>query len=445
MNDDNHFKPKYYNILKVIRSIGQKPADALRDIGDNGFDAESPEIRIWINEKKLSDDEKRQKKAKQVDNIVIVDYGNGMNTFELLKSLVPGDTGRERNLDDDLGLYGVGLLASGLSLSNRIEIYTRGEDGDLFTYVDYSEKCRTLDPVNVVRKATADETRLWIKPYIESRKHSTGTIVVLSEVNRLPATREVVSDLVKETSFAFARGYYHLRDKISIFVNDQTRPIRYYDPLERDTALNVSPKYTIVVPKDRDGNQINAKITVQFSYIKAENPSYRDFPSLQDPSLKTQGFSIVRNGREIAFAQNFNMWIPTGTGNRFRGLIMFEGKHLDDFVFDTDVKKSDVQIRDKQVWASINKLREEYFRDVVDPLYQSARAENRQIRELKKVTPTNQITISQSSTPKTVVQPTLPLTELPLVKKLKNLNVLALTPLECQNHLFNLKKEAENL
>jgi HSP90 family molecular chaperone len=100
--EQNLFQTDYLNILKVFRSLNTKPSDALRDIADNGYDAGATELRVHLEEKKLTAEQKRST-GKQLERIVIADNGRGMSHFELLKSLVPAETGRERNLTTDLG------------------------------------------------------------------------------------------------------------------------------------------------------------------------------------------------------------------------------------------------------------------------------------------------------------------------------------------------------
>ena len=121
--EDNIFQPDYMKILKALRSIGHLPHDAIRDIVDNGFDANATEVSVYFNEKAKS---ARAKERKELLSVYIVDNGDGMTRYELAKSLVPADTGRDRNIQNDLGKFGIGLLASGLSFANKIEIITKG-------------------------------------------------------------------------------------------------------------------------------------------------------------------------------------------------------------------------------------------------------------------------------------------------------------------------------
>lgn len=377
--EQNLFHTDYLNILKVFRSLNTKPSDALRDIADNGYDAGATELRVHLEEKKLSTEQKRAS-GKQLERIIIADNGRGMSHFELLKSLVPAETGRERNLATDLGYFGIGLISSGLSIGNVIQVFTKSEHGCFYSYIDYREKQVNPTPVNLVRPCTSDE-ELKLTAYL--RRSPTGTVVILSDLCRLPASRNIVDDLRKQTEVAFARGYYNLKDKLTVYVNGN--PVRFYDPLEKTSAVHLSPVFTIPVTKDRDGNKIDESINVQFSVIKSRN-SRRLYPSYQNPSLATQGFSVIRNGRELCWAQHFGMWVPTGPKNAFRGVITYEAKELDELIFDVDVNKSSIKIINKEIYAKIDALRHKYFSEEVEPRYQKQRATNAENREEKKNT-----------------------------------------------------------
>lgn len=392
--EKNLFLTDYLNILKVFRSLNTKPSDALRDIADNGYDAGATELRVHLEEKKLST-EQRRNNGKQLDRIVISDNGRGMTEFEILKSLVPAETGRERNLANDLGYFGIGLISSGLSVGNVIQVYTRSASGCFYSYIDYREKQVNPTPVNLVRECTEDEIQRVLNPYL--RRASTGTVVILSDLCRLPASRNVVDDLRKQTEVAFARGYYNLKDKLSVFVNGNA--VRFYDPLEKSGSVHLSPVYIIPVTKDKDGNKIDESITVQFSVIKSRN-SKRIYPKYQNPSLATQGFSVIRNGRELCWAQNFDMWAPTPPKNAFRGIITYEAKQLDELIFDVDVNKSSIKIINKEIYAKIDALRHKYFSEEVEPRYQNQRATNAENREDRK----NTVSISSMRTIQTTLK-----------------------------------------
>jgi hypothetical protein len=420
----SNFDTRYENLLKMIRSIGTKPYDALRDIGDNAYDAGASELRIWTIEKKQSAEQIRNN-GKKLETIVIADNGRGMTKFETLKSLVPAETGRERVLSTELGFFGIGLLASGFSIADTIKVYTRSAEGCWFTTVNYLEKMNNPNPVNVVRACTEEEIRTIVNPYL--RKSETGTVIVLEDITRLEATRNIVDDLNDKIAVSFARGYYYMQDEISVYVNNVK--MNYYDTLERGYNNHLSKEHVIHITEDKYGNKIDEKIYVQMSCIKkATNPT-RTHPKLQSPSQQTQGWSLVRNNRELSHAQKFNMWTASQPTNNFRGVIRYNGEHLDGHIFDVNISKTQASIISKKVWSEIDKLRLEYFKNEVEPRYEQIREQNRQIRETKAV-----IASAKPKIARTVVKKVSP-----IVARLNEIDMDNVTPKQAVEHLNQLK------
>ena len=420
----SHFDTRYENLLKMIRSIGTKPSDALRDIGDNAYDAGATELRIWTLEKKQTPGQVSSN-GKKLESIVIADNGRGMTKYETLKSLVPAETGRERVLSKELGFFGIGLLASGFSIADTIKVYTRSSDGCWFTTVNYLDKMRNPNPENIVRRCTEDEEVRIVNAYL--RKSPTGTVVILSDITRLEATRNIVDDLNDRISVSFARGYYYMQDEISVYLNNVK--MNYYDTLERGYNNHLSKEHVIHITEDKYGNKIDEKIYIQMSCIKkAVNPT-RTHPKLQSPSQQTQGWSLVRNNRELSNAQKFNMWTASQPTNNFRGVIRYNGEHLDGHIFDVNISKTQASIINKQIWNQIDKLRLEYFKNEVEPRYEQTREINRQIRETKAVV---------SAKPK-LLRPVVKKTVSPVITRLNQIDMDNITPKQAVEHLSQLK------
>jgi hypothetical protein len=432
--EEKDFRPDYMKVLKAIRSIGHLPQDAIRDIVDNGFDAGASEVGVYFNEKPT-----KAKERKILENVVIVDNGKGMSKFELSKSLVPADTGRDRDTQTELGYFGIGLLASGLSFANKIEVITKGINGYFYTYISYKEKLQTRNPVNTVRPCTPQEIAL-INPYLKS--NPTGTMVIISEVDRLPATRQTVDDLRQQTTFSISRGYFHLKDKCVVKIDGNA--VRYYDALERANCIEVSREYKIPILKDAYGNTlVNEFITVSMSMIRPKDSRLveREFPNLQNPSQRTQGFSIVRNGRELCWGQTFEMWKTTDPLNQFRGEISYSGKYLDEYLFDVSVTKDRVQILDKSVWDKINEYRTDFCNTVVKPHYQDQRSYNTAVRFDIKAQKDSLIADTKPSSKTTVAKPVVQ--QNPLVVKLLSIDMDNTTPNKAMQILLELRDDAK--
>jgi hypothetical protein len=218
-----------------------------------------------------------------------------------------------------------------------------------------------------------------------------------------------------------------MQDEISVYLNNVK--MNYYDTLERGYNNHLSKEYVINITEDKYGNKIDEKIYVQMSCIKkAANPT-RTHPKLQSPSQQTQGWSLVRNNRELANAQKFNMWTASQPTNNFRGVIRYNGEHLDGHIFDVNISKTQASIINKQIWNQIDKLRLEYFKNEVEPRYQQTREINRQIRETKAVV---------SAKPKTA-RPVVKKTVSPVITRLNQIDMDNVTPKQAVEHLTQLK------
>jgi hypothetical protein len=434
--EEKDFRPDYMKVLKAIRSIGHLPQDAIRDIVDNGFDAGASEVGVYFNEKPT-----RAKDRKELLNVIIVDNGKGMSKFELTKSLVPADTGRDRDSETELGKFGIGLLASGLSFANKIEVITKGVNGYFYTYISYTEKLQTRNPINMVRPCTPEEVSL-INPYLKS--NPTGTMVIISEIDRLPATNRIVDDLRQQTTFSISRGYYHLKDKTVVKIDG--KPVRYYDALERNNCIEVSREYKIPVLKDAYGNTlVNEFITVSMSMIRTADSKLveREFPALQNPTQRGQGFSVVRNGRELCWGQTFGMWKTTDPNNQFRGEIRYSGKYLDEYLFDVSVTKDRVHILDKSVYDKIDEYRKEFFKSVIKPRSVDQKTYKDAFTALMALENESEGKTAVKKTSVTKSGKTAIVQQNPFVVKLLSIDMENTTPFKAMQILSELREDAQ--
>jgi hypothetical protein len=375
--DKAQYQSDYKCLLEFIRNLGIKPEDCLRDIGDNGYDAGSDRIKILFIEKQT-----KQKAAKELSEIQVIDWGKGMNEIETIASLVPASTGRQRDTGKDLGKYGIGLLASSMNICDRVEILTRSVSGAYYTYLDYNEKQQpTADEVNMVRKATAREMETLDRVLGASQ---TGTIVSLKQISRLPQTQDLVPNLKLKTEFLFAKGYYHLRNKFAVYIGNEVsaKRIAPYDPLERNACIDKSATYRFLVKKDKDGNEIEEYVTLQMSFIDTyRGYSERPYKKFAKPTIEGSGFSVVRNGRELCWGQSLSIFTNTGLLNNFRAELTFTGKHLDGHVFTVNAQKTEAHIINKTIFNEVQKKVKEYIDTVVEPTRSMIAEDNKVKRE----------------------------------------------------------------
>jgi hypothetical protein len=169
---------------RMYESIRQNEYDlnsALAELPDNSVEAGAK--NIWI----VSTTEDRtygKKKVAVLSELAVIDDGWGMDATAQNKSLVLGDSARKPRPDGKRGIgkFGVGLVTGSLSIARRIEVYTRDRKDGSFTYtfIDLDligKRLQTTVPTPIEKEPPAK--------YKEHLKEHTGTIVVLSQCDRL--------------------------------------------------------------------------------------------------------------------------------------------------------------------------------------------------------------------------------------------------------------------
>ena len=428
--DKSDWMPDYLDFLNSQRKLGYTIEAAIADIADNPYDAGASVCYISLKTKAAS---ARSKEAKIVENIVFSDNGVGMNKRELRMSLIPASTGRIRKYDGELGYFGCGLVASGLSLGNKIEVFTRGVDGDYYTYIDWNEKLSTNSPVNVVRPCTPDETTGVLNAYLMGA--STGTVVWVSDLKLVHKRYDV---LLKEIEYHLSTTYYGLREKYTIFLDK--KKIEPWDFLEKDQCPKVSnicglsDVKTYTVTRDAQGRAINSKITLQMSYVKEDNPK-RKF-DIMGRTNDNQGGALVRNGRMLTRGDMMGIEKKNPAHNALRFVVSYDDSALDNHIFTLTVQKDKCLIQDKDFKQWLDKEVKEFISEVIKPLNEKFRKPNAttvskpgKLRGVKK-------TVAQVREEAIASHPVL--------VKLKTVNLNTMTPIDAVVLVQKLQAELNN-
>lgn len=351
MNETNlvEYMPDYLDLLNAFRKIGYNTSAAIADLSDNPFDAGAS--KCWITLKQGSN---------VIDNIVISDNGRGMSMFELHKALIPASTGRVRKYQNELGFFGVGMVSAGMSLGNCIEVFTRGVDGDLYSYLDWEEKMLTNNPANPVRKCTKEESETVLNPYLHGSE--TGSVIWITKTSIEQTKYE---SLMKQLEFNLGVTYYGLKDSYQVFINNQ--PVKPWDILETSKNAHTSDVLTYNVNKIVNGKRVQGVISLQFSYVWMEN-SERPYPAIMGRTNENQGGALVRNGRTLTFGTMMGISEKTPLHNALRFRVSYDNSDLDNLVFNINVQKNACQIVDKDVYEWLQKAVKTYLKEKVRPL-----------------------------------------------------------------------------
>jgi hypothetical protein len=347
--------PDYLDLLNAFRKLGYNTSAAIADLSDNPYDAGAS--KCWITLKKG---------VNVIDNIVISDNGRGMSQFELHKALIPASTGRIRKYHNELGFFGVGMVSAGLSLGNRIEVYTRGVDGDLYSYLDWDEKMLSNNPANPVRKCTKDESETVLNPYLHESE--TGSVIWISKTS-IAQTR--YESLMKQLEFHLGTTDHGLKDSYQVYINNE--PVTPWDILESNKNAHLSDVQTFTVNKIVNGKRVEGVVSLQFSYIWSENQE-RKHPTIMGRTNENQGGALVRNGRTLTFGTMMGIAEKTPLHNALRFRVSYDNPDLDNLVFNINVQKDDCQVVDKDVWEWLQGAVKAYIKEQVRPLNKRYRA-----------------------------------------------------------------------
>ncbi|MFA5132161.1 MAG: ATP-binding protein [Candidatus Paceibacterota bacterium] len=288
----NH--PNAGKLLSSLRNTGyDSNYTAVEDIVDNSIDAGATNVNVSIN---TIDKDLR---------IIIADNGSGMAEHVLDQALKLGSATQKDEMSD-LGKYGMGLCTASISMAKGLQVITKQTNGDyLYSSQDLDEIVEADDFIKELRKAKEEEISLF-KEYI---KEDHGTIVVLSKVDRLTNTNQTIfaNLLAKDVG----RIYRKFIDAgISISVNG--KKVKATDPLMTEmegTQIYSDEEYE--VPSFAGKEKIRVKIAI----LPAVNETLESELKM---NIRSQGFYVVRNNREIANGETLDVFKKHNDFNRLR-------------------------------------------------------------------------------------------------------------------------------
>lgn len=326
-------------LVYALQNLGYDNATAICDIIDNSIDAGASEIKLNID----------KNEAGQL-RIAIIDNGRGMTKAVLDEALKLGsDTGH----DDisDLGKFGMGLSTAGLSLANITTVLTKTADCDIIY--------KSVTNVHKIK-----ETNSFIKYLGEASKEEqdyfnvnvnncSGTIVIFEDCNGVKYKNKgdnckpFANSLIK----FIARTFRKFMPAIKFFVNNEE--LIPADPmmLARNEEFNLNPSITYY---DEDctitwynENRESQTGIVHIKLVELPDTS-KEVASELGINPINQGFSVLRNNREILYGYAPRGWKNLGTRhpsvNRIRGEISFDSS-LDE-AFGVNFTKNGIDMQD---------------------------------------------------------------------------------------------------
>lgn len=175
------FNPE--RMYESLRITEFEITSGLGEIIDNSMEAGAKDVWVKIETEKRKDVTSK-KEVEVISEIAIIDNGCGMNSNVLNRCLVLGDTIRPPKLGGakGIGKFGVGLTLGGVSLARRVEVYSRDNKNNEFSYtyldLDMVAKNDQMSIPYPVQKKPPEN-------YAKYLENDTGTIVLLVSCDRL--------------------------------------------------------------------------------------------------------------------------------------------------------------------------------------------------------------------------------------------------------------------
>jgi hypothetical protein len=370
------FLPEYVDLLHAFRNLGYTPAQAIADLCDNAQVAGSKNVWVYLNF------EQSTNKSKVVNEIIIADQGKGFSYLTLQSALVPAKTAEIRS-SDSLSQFGCGLITAGLSLGNKVEIFSRGSDGDVYSYIDWDEKLASGNPVNPLRACTDEEVRTRLAPYIKHSK--SGSVIRISNI-RFEASD--YGQLRKKIYTKLSTSWFMFGDEFNAHLDGHK--IRKWDLLEADNCLDLTEVLEYPVKLIENGKTVTEYVYMQMSTIKEHNDerSLNNYDPELSKSIKTLteigrsatygGFEVCRRKRGVMEGSTLGLFKMTGTKHGFRARIWFSSPKLDDTYFRINVQKTNCQIVEPKLLTWVRTHSMKYCNDVSVPLYHKGKNEKKE-------------------------------------------------------------------
>lgn len=297
--------PNPAKLIESLRSLGYDNYHAIADLLDNSLDADSKNIKIIVHTRNGEPE------------IIIADDGIGMDV-EILDQAIRLGSLVEKDCASDLGKFGMGLCTASLSICRQTVILTKTQDGNLLKAInDVDEVKRTNEFVSFFGEPSEEDTSLFQDIL---GKSGNGTVVILRKCDNLQDRNlaQFSKTLAKRLARIFR--YFIAADRV-IYVNNDKLPL--VDPLLWDNPQTTKYDDGQIEIEIRDGDRVIKDVIRVKLAILPENPAIGE--KSREFNIKTQGFYVLRNNREVLDAVTLDLFNKHNDYNRFRGEIHFSG------------------------------------------------------------------------------------------------------------------------
>lgn len=303
MKFDRPNDPNAGRLVESLRYLGYGNYEAIADLVDNSIDADASEIHVRV-----------QQRENQVQ-ISIADTGSGMDQATLDQAMRLGSL-TARDLNSDLGKFGMGLVTASLSIAKRCHVITKNGDGYQSSAWDVDDIIAKNAFLKHLADATSEERDIFDKLVGDS---PTGTVVLLTKCDNL-TNRNTTSFSANLKSHLGRTHRYFLEAGKRILVNDEI--LSAVDPLQLvDENTEVVIDEVFQIKTEDEGAERTENVRARIVLVPETTSAELDIGR----SMKAQGFYVMRNQREVMSAVTLNFFTKHNDFNRMRGEIFFPG------------------------------------------------------------------------------------------------------------------------
>lgn len=338
--------PNAAKLTSSLRHTGYDNTSAIADLIDNCIDAGAQNVYLQFAV--------RDKKPE----IYIIDDGCGMNQETLSEAVKLGSMVTKDN-ETELGFFGMGLCTASWSIGRRLEIYTTPEndsniyhaiiDIDHFNDVNKFEIEFYKHDMNEKENKDLDLLRNIL---IESGGSygGSGTLLILRKIDSLDNQDiyDLKNKIAKKLSEIFRtfleKDNFNIIIKSGITILADDRALEPFDPLYWNHEKTEQYDNSTIIVKIKDDNDKIHEIDmdIKLSIIPKGKMKGKTCNEQDNLNIKTQGFYIMRNNRQIDSSNNLDLYKKHNILNQFRGEISFSGKWDD--VLNITFKKEGIKL-----------------------------------------------------------------------------------------------------
>lgn len=309
--------------ISAMRSSGYRDtAHALAELIDNSVQSgqesgERTEIEL------ICIDTVHGNGRRRLSNVAVYDNAGGMEPALLRKALQFGNGSRlEPKNQKGIGKFGMGLPNSSISQCKRVDVWSWQKGIVHHAYLDVEEIKKGV-MTDVPAPSVSTIPAMWLSLIVGEIGES-GTLVVWSDLDRVSWKQSTT--LLRHTEFIAGRVYRQFINKKSVRIrlaayeqNGSGYPalyesfVRPNDPLYLMSGTNAPLPFDQVPAFEKFGelkilvghNGEEHEVIVRASICKPEARRDGGAKPIGQHTLKNQGISVVRSGRELEMNHSF--------------------------------------------------------------------------------------------------------------------------------------------